>query len=258
MRLDSLTLVTPKDLREANPDLDPSWWDDPRGMDIVEGKLNIMRIDRSAAVTIDPETWKATPTAPKPSNARFDRREPADHLAAGVLIAPNTWLGLHSEAERASAFKPGKWIKPVESAEAGREKRSLTKATLEPSSGGTRYRIRTIAPLNETEYLEAAFLRMNEKSEPLRLSEPASTLMIHTSAPGGAGTLVVSRIDDQGNLLWSTDTNLDRFKLKQILPGQDVLAFVGERPPTPDKLSEPLIVLVDVKTGKLTSHSLWR
>jgi hypothetical protein len=99
---------------------------------------------------------------------------------------------------------------------------------------------------------------MNDKSEPLRLENPDSALMIHTSAPGGTGTLVVSRVDYQGNLVWSTDTGLDRFRLKQILPGDGVLAFIGERPPIPDKLSEPLIVLVESKTGKLTSHSLWR
>lgn len=196
VRLDDFTLVTPENLGDANPDLDPTWWDDPRGMDVVAGKLQIMRIDRTAAVEIDPDTWKATPIPPKPSNARFIRREPADHLAA---------------------VRPG-----------------------------------------ETELLEAAYLRGDSKSGPLRLSGPDSTLMIHTSAPGGAGTLVVSRRDDQGKLLWSTDTGLHRFSLKQILPGQDVLAFVGSRPPIPDKLSEPLIALVDAKTGKLTSHSLWR
>ena len=94
--------------------------------------------------------------------------------------------------------------------------------------------------------------------EPLRLTNPDSALMIHTSAPGQAGTLVVSRVDMQGKLLWSTDTGLHRFSLKQILPGEDVLAFVGERPPIPDKLSEPLIVLVDTQTGKLTTYTLWR
>jgi hypothetical protein len=81
-------------------------------------------------------------------------------------------------------------------------------------------------------------------------------LMIHASAAGG--TLVVSCIDDQGNLLWTNDTGLDRFTLKQILPGEHVLAFIGTRPPVPNKLSEPLIVLVDSKSGKLTTQSLWR
>lgn len=136
--------------------------------------------------------------------------------------------------------------------------RRLSKAVLEPSSDGGRYRVRTVSSLSGTEFLEAAFLRMDEKSEPLRLKNPDSALMIHTSAPGQAGTLVVSRVDFEGKAIWSTDTSLDRFQLKQILPGADVLAFVGTRPPMPNKLSEPLVVFVETGTGKLTSQSLWR
>lgn len=259
VRLDDFTLVTPEDLRAANPDLDATWWEDPRGMDIIDGKLHVMRIDRSAAVDIDPATWKATSVAPKPSNARFDRHEPADNLAAGVMTAPGAWLGVLSEAELARELKRGSWIKRV--ASAGTERRvtrRFAKAVLEPSSEGDHFRVRSVALLGDAEFLEAAFLRLNEKSEPLRLNDPASALMIYTSAPGLAGTLVVSRVDDQGNLLWTTDTGLDRFNLKQILPGTEVIAFVGTRPPIPDKLSEPSIVLVDAKTGKLTSHTLWR
>lgn len=259
VRLDEFTLVTPEDLRAANPDLDPSWWEDQRGMDVISGKLHVMRIDRSAAVDIDPDTWKATPTAPKPSNARFERREPSDHLAAGVMVGPRAFVGLLSEKDRAGDFKPGKWIKSVESAGTERRvMRRLQKAVVEPSSDGGHSRIRSIAPLGDTEFLEAAFLRMTDKSEPLRVSDPDSALMIHTLPAGLSGTLLISRVDFQGNLLWSTDTGLDRFNLKQILPGTEVIAFVGTRPPIPDKLSEPLIVLIDAKTGKLTSHTLWR
>lgn len=258
VRLDDFTLVTPEDLRAANPNLDPTWWDDPRGMDILAGKLHVMRIDRSAAIDVDPGTWKAVSATPTPSNARFERRELVDHLAAGVLIAPGAWLGLHSPAELTGGFKPGKWIKSVESADEARVIRRLSRGELEPSSDGARHRIRAIAPIGDGEFLEAAFLRLDSKSEPLRLRNPDSVLMIHTSAAGQAGTLVVSRVDTQGRLLWSTDTSLDRFQLKQILPGPDVLAFVGTRPPIPDKLSEPLVVLVESGTGKLTSHSLWR
>ena len=258
VRLDDFSLVTPDTLRAANPDLDPSWWEDQRGMDIVAGKLHIMNADRSAALDVDPDTLKATPTTPKPSNARFDRREPADYLAAGILVTPKAWLGLHGAAERADDVKPGRWIRPVESAREERVARQLSKAVLEPGSDGSHFRIRSIAPVSETEYLEAALLRMDRKAEPLRLRDPDSALMIHTSEAGSDGRLMVSRVDLQGQVLWSVDTGLHRFSLKQILPGTDVMAFVGTRPPVPDKLSEPLIVLVDTGTGKVTSHTLWR
>lgn len=175
VRLGDGSLVTPADLRAANPDLDPTWWEDQRGVDVVAGKLHIMNPDRSAALDIDPQTLKAAPTKPKPStSARFMRHDVADDLAAGVRIAPG------------------------------------------------------------------------------------ASLSFQTSAPGPGGTVVVSRKDAQGKVLWSTNTNLDRFTLKQILPGPQVIALIGERPPIPDKLSEPLLVLVDVNTGRLTSHSLWR
>lgn len=258
VRLSDYTLVTTSDLRAANPGLDASWWEDPRGMDLIAGKLHVMRTDRSAAIDVDPDTLSAFRVAPNPSNARFERRELADHLAAGLVIAPRAWFGLHAPAELSREFKPGKWIKAVESAGDTRVPRRFSKGTLEPASDGARYRIRAIAPAGDAEFLEAAFLRMDATSEPLRLRNPDSALMIHTSVPGQAGTLVVSRVDFEGNLLWSIDTGLDRFQLKQILPGYEVLAFVGTSPPVPDKLSEPLVVLVETNTGKVTRHSLWR
>lgn len=258
VRLSDYTLVTTNDLRAANPSLDVSWWEEPRGMDLIAGKLHVMRIDRSGAIDVDPDTLSAARVAPNPSNARFERRALADHLAAGMLTAPDAWLGLHSAAELAGEFRSGKWIKPVEGADEEKAARRLSKGALEGSSGGERYRIRAIAALSDTEFLEAAFLRMDDKSEPLRLKNPDSALMVHTSAPGLAGTLVVSRVDYQGNLLWTTDTGLDRFQLQQILPGVEVLAFVGVRPSVPGKLSEPVVALVESDTGKLTSHSLWR
>lgn len=258
VRLSDHELITPEDLHDANPSLDRSWWEDPRGMDILEGKLHIMRIDRSAALDVDPTTWKVTEVAPKPSNARFESHAPTDHLAAGFVAAPGTWLGLHSPEELERGFKVGKWVRPVESADDAKQLRRLCKAELEASTEGDHFRIQGIAPVDTTNYLNAAFLRMHDKSEPLRQRDPDGALMIHTSAPGLKGTLVVARVDVQGKILWSVDTGLDRFKLQQILPGENAFAFVGTRPPVEGKLSEPLVVLVDNSTGKLTSHSLWR
>jgi hypothetical protein len=81
---------------------------------------------------------------------------------------------------------------------------------------------------------------------------------VSTSAPGRAGTLVVARTDDGGDVLWRTDTGIDRFTLQQILPGATTTAFVGTRPREPDRVPEPLLVLVDHATGARTEHTLWR
>jgi len=258
VRLRDFKLITPQDLQAANRTFDASWWDDARQMDVVDGKLLILRPDRSTAIAIDPATLRAAPTPPVVSNARFFRDEPAHHLAAGVRMGPDLWLGLHSATELSGEFRAGRWIRPVENADHTRDMRRLYAARLTDASDGERRRIGAIAPLNDADYLNAAFLRLDDKAEPFRLRDPDSAVMIHTSTPGLAGTLVVSRTDVRGHLVWTVDTGLDRFLLRQILPGEDVLAFVGTRPPVPDKLSEPFVVLVETKTGKVSTQSLWR
>jgi hypothetical protein len=191
VRLNDDRLVTANDLRDANPNHDPKWWNDPRHMDIVDGRLHILNDDRSGALEIDPKTWTATPAKPKPSNARFRRYSHDDHLK----------------------------------------------------------------PLSSQGLKDAALLRMDVKSRPLSFGDADGAMAIHTSA---AGTVVASRLDKDGNTVWSAETGLDRFSLQRIFPGEMVVAFVGTRPPAPGKLSEPYVVLVDNITGKTTSHSLWR
>jgi hypothetical protein len=136
--------------------------------------------------------------------------------------------------------------------------RRFCTADLEASDDGTHFRIQRIAPVTGNEYLNAAFLRMNDGTVPLLLRDPESALMVHTDKPGLGGMLMVSRIDTKGNVLWTAGTGIDRFDLAQILPGEKSFAFVGARPPIPNKLSEPLVVLVDNATGLVTTHTLWR
>lgn len=258
VRLSDYELITSKDLREANPSLDPTWWEDPRGMGLVDGRLHIMRDDRSAAIALDPASLKASPTSPKPSNRHFGRRSPADNLASGCIRTSGTWLGLLSEEELGGAYQVGKWVRSVEHADDAKVLRRLYKAGTESATDGEHHRIRSIAPLDSTTYLNGAFVRMDRKSEPIRLNDPDGLLMLYTSAPGQQGTAMAARIDDEGRILWTADTGIDRFKLEQILPGPGTTAFVGPRPPTPGKLSEPLVVIVEHGTGKISTHSLWR
>lgn len=82
--------------------------------------------------------------------------------------------------------------------------------------------------------------------------------MLYTSTPGSQGTAVVARVDAKGQPLWRVDTGISRFSLRQILPGEHSTAFVGTRPPIPDKVSEPLLVIVDHRNGQQVTHSLWQ
>ncbi|MBL8012185.1 MAG: hypothetical protein JNJ64_16370 [Flavobacteriales bacterium] len=258
VRLRDRKLVAAEDLMAANPGIPSRWWEDARGTDLLDGKLHLINDDRSAALDLDPDTWKAEPVTPKPSNDRFERREPTDHLASGLVTPAGSWLGLHASEELERDFKVGTWVRRVENAEDAKRERRLYRGELERGSDAGHFRIRGIAPIGDSAYLNAAFLRLQAKAEPLRLADPASALMVHTDKPGLGGRLIVSRVDLDGKAIWRTETGLDRYTVSQILPGAVAFAFVGTRPPVEGKLSEPLVVLVDNATGKMTVHSLWR
>lgn len=44
----------------------------------------------------------------------------------------------------------------------------------------------------------------------------------------------------------------------QVLPGTGIVALVGERPPVPDKVPEPIMVFLNAATGATNEVSLWR
>ena len=119
-------------------------------------------------------------------------------------------------------------------------------------------RILSMQPLGDSEYLNAAFLRMGAASEPLRPTGGTGALMLYTSAPGLHGKLMMALVDDGGRVVWQVDTELDRFKLQQIMPGEKMTAFVGTRLTVPNKVSEPLLVTVDHAIGKREIYSLWQ
>ncbi len=250
-------LVTAEDLRKANPALDADWWEDTRGME-VEGRLRITTRDRSRAVEIEPGTLMAAPIDPPRSTAWPFAPAPTSYLCAGLFTAPNEWLGLHSASEVERQFKPKSWLRRVERADDAKEMRLFHRGVLDPDTSTTSHRILTMSPVGKEEYLNAAFLRTDDKSEPLRLSSPAGGLIVYTSASGPKGTLMVARVDTGGTVLWKVDTGIDRFNLSQILPSESAVAFVGPRQMVAGKVSEPLLVIVENASGKVVTHSLWR
>ncbi|MBK8340865.1 MAG: hypothetical protein IPK99_13105 [Flavobacteriales bacterium] len=180
------------------------------------------------------------------------------YLSAGFLTGPDSWLGLHSPAELEREFAPKKFVRRVVSANDAKQMRRFHHGALGAPVDDKYHRIRSMTALGTDAYFNAAFLRMDDTSEPLRLTDPDGALMIYTSEPGVKGTLMVARVGTDGTIIWKVDTGIDRFKLAQILPGEKSMAFVGTRPPIPDKVSEPLLVIVESATGKARTHSLWQ
>jgi len=115
-----------------------------------------------------------------------------------------------------------------------------------------------LKPLEKAGYLHAAIVRSGPDAEPLRLSDPDGFLMIYTAGPERGATLMVARVTAEGKVIWKADTGIDRISLKQILPDKSFPAFVGTRPPVPDKVSEPLVVIINTQSGEISPRSLWR
>lgn len=229
---------------------DTLWFDAAglRGLDLGSFELlpdeAVERVDPSQV----PRSWSGSPLPPRTEQ----------YLAAGLCPTPDTWLGLHSTADTARALAPGRWLSRVVRAEETKERRRFHRGLLEPEVSPGRNRIVSMTPLGEAEFVAAAFLRIDDTSEPIRLVDPPSSLMLYKSDTGLNGTLMMARVDDVGASLWTVETGIEHFGLQQILPGVDSVAFVGTRPPVPDQVSEPLLVIVDYATGQTRTESLWR
>ncbi|MEO8589234.1 MAG: hypothetical protein ABI432_07700, partial [Flavobacteriales bacterium] len=254
----NLEVVDGDDFRSANPSLDPMWWEDGRGME-MNGRLRTTSPDHQSAVEFEPGTLKAIPVevVATPGKWPFPPK-PEDFLCAGFFTSPNTWLGLHSTAEVEGEFAPKKFVRRVVRQEDAKQMRRFHRGALDAPVDDRYSRILSMESLGNEEYLNAAFLRMDAGSEPLRLGDPDGALLIYTSAPGLNGTAIIARVDTEGRIIWKVDTGIDRFSLSQILPGTNSMAFVGTRPPVPDKVSEPLLVIVENGTGRMVAHSLWQ
>ncbi|MEZ6018167.1 MAG: hypothetical protein R3F49_23885 [Planctomycetota bacterium] len=183
---------------------------------------------------------------------------PAAYLCAGLFVAADAWLGLHSDAEVAGACQPGRSLRRGQRADEGKAVRRFHRAVVEPSTGGARLAIVSMTRLADTEHFDAAFLRLDDASEPLRLTDPDGVLMVSSRERGLGGTTLLSRVDTSGTVLWQVDTEIDRFTLQQVLPGEASTAFVGTRPRVEGRVPEPLLALVDHRTGTLSVRSLWR
>ncbi|MFO1458588.1 MAG: hypothetical protein U1G08_04200 [Verrucomicrobiota bacterium] len=250
--------VTADDLERANPNgLEPGWNDPSR---IAFGaRLELFSPDRQRRVELDPGTLKAVPSPPgsRPSLTSRDAK-PEVFLTPFAFPSNPEWIGLLSPRDATRSYKVGSWIRNGTRADESKEPRQLYRGSLGPTDRPGTREVLSSAAVGGGEWLSAAFVAASPGGEALRLSGPDGFLMIFTTESGLNGTLGVARIDDTGKILWKVDSGLDRFLLRQILPDPKSTAFVGTRLPTPNQLSEPLLVVVDSTTGSISTNSLWR
>ncbi len=257
VNLTSGKLIGEAELRRANPALDEAW-DDQRRIGFDQ-RLRVTTADRQHVYEVTPETLQAVPVQVNRNTTKLPLNPmPQDFLTSSVRPSPTEWLGLHSTKSAALEYKPQKWLGRLNRAEDAKELRSLYRSQLGPELDRGNRAILSQGRVSEDEYFNAAFVRSGSETDPLRLSEPDSFLMLFTSKPGLGGTVVLARVDGAGKILWKTDTGIERFKLSQILPDTHFNAVIGTRPAVPGKVSEPILVVIDSHSGVASTSTLWK
>lgn len=241
-----------RDVQQANPELEPFLA--TATFDFTE-KLIAVSPDRKQAYAVSADTLKVTSTtAPRPTGWVSPGAGPEVMLCSGGMISPDEWLGALAAKELTGSYKPGLSLPRDFSVNTAKESRQLYRARI--ATNDIRPRIESMDRLADTEYRTGAFIRSGRDATILRLSEPDSVLLTWRTSYLKDGTNLVARIALDGQVLWTSDTGIDY--LKQILPGAEQTAFLGERPPVPNKVPEPILVLVHTATGATTTISLWR
>jgi hypothetical protein len=160
-------------------------------------------------------------------------------------------LALLTPAEAASGYRVGLSIPRDPTPDVLRGARQLYRGTIERE--GTRRPLRSLDPLTDEIFHDAAFVRTARGGDALRLGE--GLLMLYRSAPRGEGELVAARVDAAGNIAWRVPTGIGA--LLDVLPDPQRPAFVGTRPAVPDQVPEPILVVLDAAGGAPVTHSLW-
>ncbi|MHB1328297.1 MAG: hypothetical protein ACYC2K_08860 [Gemmatimonadales bacterium] len=173
-------------------------------------------------------------------------------LIAGGFPSSTQWLGLLSETEAGSGFRPGLRLSDAYAIERSREPRRLWTTEVNRESGVPR--IKGLEPLPGEGMLNAAFLRSVRDGQILRL-DGDGYLMLYESKPYRAGTVMVARVGFDGTVEWTLDSGIG--SLREIMPDPAYPALIGDRPRAPDTVPEPILVVIDAGKGTAVTHSLW-
>ncbi|MBL9154394.1 MAG: hypothetical protein JNK37_18025 [Verrucomicrobiales bacterium] len=242
------------DLRKANPEL---------GLFLNSAKpffadhFFAVAPDWTRAYQFSADTLKAgeAPPPQRPGSMEVMRSERFENqLCAGGLVSATDWIAVATPEEAAADFKPGLSLPRDFDADLKDRRRHLYRGTVDPS--GPRPRIEASERLGEREFRAGSFIRTHPGGELLLATQPVSAFLFQRPGDELFAPFTLTRLAPDGQSIWDAATGIGR--LNQILPGPDSVALIGERPPVPNKVSEPILVLIDIATGTVQTVSLWR
>lgn len=247
-------IVREADLRRLNPELD-LFLNAARGE--VTDRLLAVSPDWSQAYAFSAETFKATAVPPPPRGSWIEERSGdrlENSLCSGGLVTSGEWLVVLTAEDARRDFRPGFTLPRDFTAGEKDQARQLYRGTVD--KGQPRPRIESCDRIAETEYRAATFLRAQPGGPILRTSDPDSLFLLHRSGTELFAPFTLTRLGLDGKPLWSADAGIGR--LGQVLPGTESIALIGERPPVPGQVPEPILVFVNSATGEVATVSLWR
>jgi len=103
------------------------------------------------------------------------------------------------------------------------------------------------------EKFNAAFLRAAPHGGALALPG-GGYLGLYWTQRYREGVIIAARVDAAGAVIWRTETELGR--LDEVLPDAERPALIGTRPRAEGRVPEPLLVVIDVQTGRAATRSL--
>ncbi len=213
--------------------------------------------DWSQAYAFSAETLKASVCPPPSRGSWMDERlngRVEGSLCSGGLISSNEWIAVLTAGDAQDDFKPGFSLPRDFAADEKEQSRQLYHGRVR--GGDSRPRIDSCERLSAADYRSAAFLRTNPGGALLRLPHPDSVLLLHRSKAGLGEPLTLTRLRPDGSAVWECSTGIGR--LQQVLPAAESMALIGDRPGTPGKVPEPILVLINNATGATNAISLWR
>lgn len=220
---------------------------------LVTVKANKVWVDTPETMVFDLVTGKAepgkAPTRPR-TLADFASGDDAlrQWLARGAETGNGGWLGFHTATEVTASTRSSQRGAPTLAFDRSREQMRLCRGDV---SGD---RLRGLRPVGEKAVYGGALIRASRGGKPLDIAG-GDWVVIFETKPYRAGSVVASRVDEKGRAVWRIDTGIG--EMTDVLPDTEYPAFVGFRPRVPDKVPEPILVVIESQTGRLSTHSLW-
>jgi hypothetical protein len=243
------------DLRKANRELDVFL---ASAKPQFNGRFVAVSPDWSHAYEFSADTLKASACPPPPRGSGILEERAAGRiegsLCSGGLVSAGEWIAVATPDDAKRDFRPGFSLPRAFDAGENDRKRQLHRGTADTRE--KRPPVLKSERVSGTEYRAANFLRAKPGGPILQTPSPDSVFLVHRVGTELFAPYTLTRLLPDGTAHWSAATGIGR--LQQALPGSDVIALVGERPPVPDHVPEPILVLISTATGATTVVSLWR